>query len=46
MLLDAGADVNAVDKSGSSPLHISAVHDFTGCAELLIDRGAEVYNSL
>jgi ankyrin repeat protein len=41
-LLDRGAQVDARDKYGSTPLHRAAIHDHTDIARLLLDRGAEV----
>lgn len=41
-LLKAGADVNARDNYGRTPLHMAAVYDRTEMARLLIDSGADV----
>ena len=40
--LAAGADVNAKDDSGSTPLHVAAYNGHKEIAELLIDTGADV----
>ena len=37
-----GADVNAKDNSGDTPLHIAAFERHTEIAELLIAKGADV----
>ena len=44
-LLDAGADVNAVNQNdhwGNTPLHAAAHANHAAIAELLIDRGAKL----
>jgi ankyrin repeat protein len=41
-LLDAGADVNARDRFGSTPLELSAWRGFRDVVDLLLDRGAAV----
>jgi ankyrin repeat protein len=41
-LLDAGADVNARDRFGSTPLELSAWRGFRDVVDLLLDRGATV----
>lgn len=41
-LLDAGADINAVDLSGLTPLHLASSHTHTLLAvNLLLERGAQ-----
>lgn len=42
LLLAKNADVNAKNESGETPLHIAAVGDFTGSAELLLAGKADV----
>jgi ankyrin repeat protein len=41
-LLDAGADPNARDDGGRTPLHFAAQEGATDAARLLLGRGAEV----
>jgi len=41
-LLDAGADVNARDRFGSTPLELSAWRGFRDVVDLVLDRGATV----
>jgi ankyrin repeat protein len=41
-LLDAGADPNARDDAGRTPLHFAAQEGATDAVRLLIDHGAEV----
>ena len=41
-LLEKGADVNAKDKHGWTPLHAAATAGHTEIAKLLIDKGANV----
>jgi len=41
-LLDRGADVNARDEDGVTPLHYAAYYGFLDAARLLLDRGADV----
>ena len=40
--LDAGADVNAKDENGKTPLHRAAMHGSKEIVELLIGNGADV----
>jgi ankyrin repeat protein len=42
LMLDAGADVDARDGSGNTPLIASAADDRIKIVQLLIDRGADV----
>jgi len=42
LLLDRGAEVNAVSGSGSTPLHGAAYGGYTETAELLLTAGAEI----
>jgi ankyrin repeat protein len=41
-LLDAGADVNAMDRFESTPLHHAAGHGFADVARQLLTHGADV----
>jgi ankyrin repeat protein len=41
-LIDAGADVNASDETGSTPLHFAAKGESEEVVELLVDAGANV----
>ena len=41
-LLNAGADVNAVNKEGETALHFAAWNGFTGITRLLIEHGADM----
>ena len=40
LILDRGADVNAVDRSGDSPLHAAISYSRAGIVQLLLERGA------
>ena len=40
MLLDHGANPNALDNDGYTPLHLGVVSGHVGCVRLLLDRGA------
>ena len=42
LLIEKGADVNAVGKSETTPLHLAAYWDHKDIAELLINNGADV----
>ena len=42
LLISKGADVNAKEKYGNTPLHIAATAGGVGIAELLISKGAKV----
>ncbi|MBI3804400.1 MAG: ankyrin repeat domain-containing protein [Nitrospirae bacterium] len=41
-LIEGGADVNATQAGGWTPLHQAAVHGQVGLATLLLDRGADI----
>ena len=41
-LLDNGADVNARDAEGNTPLILASFYAGPECVELLIDKGADV----
>ncbi|KAL3465971.1 hypothetical protein BJX64DRAFT_284904 [Aspergillus heterothallicus] len=43
LLLDAGADIEAIDRGGNTPLRIAAKHDKTVVVDLLLERGADAY---
>jgi len=40
-LLDAGADINALNDNGQTPLHIAAFWDNADAVRVLLDRGAD-----
>ena len=42
LLLDRGADVNAADNAGETPLHCASREDEVDAVTLLLDRGADV----
>ena len=42
ILLDAGADVNAKDPTGKTPLHDAARWGWNAAVQLLVDRGADL----
>ncbi|CRL07025.1 CLUMA_CG019970, isoform A [Clunio marinus] len=42
MLLDRKADVNKADDFGYTPLHIAALNEFSSCAYMLIEYGADI----
>jgi len=41
-LINNGADIEARDNAGQTPLHIAAYHGFTDIANFLITKGAEI----
>lgn len=41
-LIDSGADVNATDDNGDTPLHFAATHDSAEVVKMLLDAGADV----
>lgn len=42
LLLDSGVDVNKADHFGYTPLHLAALNEFSTCALMLIERGADI----
>ena len=42
LLIEKGADVNAKDKYGYTPLHLTAIYNRPQMAQLLIKHGADV----
>lgn len=42
LLIEAGADVNATDEYGGTPLHLSSEKGFTDCISVLVAAGAHV----
>ena len=42
MLLELGADVNAVDSNGDTAMHGAAYGNFPAIVQLLTDRGADI----
>jgi ankyrin repeat protein len=43
LLAKAGADINAVNRAGMTPLHMAAINGDSACASILIARGANIY---
>ncbi|HQQ11315.1 MAG TPA: ankyrin repeat domain-containing protein, partial [Synergistales bacterium] len=41
-LIDRGADIEAQDKEGWTPLHYACMNGRTDIARLLLDRGADI----
>ena len=42
MLIEANADINAIDKNKTTPLHLAARYGHDKIAKLLIEQGASV----
>lgn len=42
LLIDRGADVNAQDDDGDTPLHWASLYDSPRLFRLLVDRGADI----
>lgn len=42
LLLDHGADINAMNGKGNTPLHMAWSYDYLSTAELLVSKGANV----
>lgn len=42
ILLDCKVDVNKADNFGYSPLHLAALNEFSSCALMLIEYGADI----
>lgn len=42
VLLDRGSDINTVDESESTPLHLAAEEDKLNIVQLLLDHGADI----
>lgn len=42
VLMDSGADINARDRSGRTPLHLAILHDQIKLVEMLLSEGANV----
>jgi ankyrin repeat protein len=40
LLIKLGADVNAKNSTGSTPLHAASLNGYGECMELLVDKGA------
>ena len=40
LLIDYGADIEAMDRTGSTPLHLAAQEGHLATARLLVTRGA------
>lgn len=45
LLLDSGADVNALDHQNLTPLHQAVIHGNKDAVELLLCYGANVFNA-
>jgi ankyrin repeat protein len=45
LLLDHGADINAVNGKGNTALHMAWSYDYVSTAELLTDKGANVHQA-
>jgi ankyrin repeat protein len=41
-LLDSGADINSVSRTGTTPALIAAIHGSAECLQLLAERGADL----
>lgn len=42
-LINKGADINIQDNDGNTPLHIVSINNYMNCAQLLLERGADLF---